>query len=162
MLAREQARHRPKVFPQWGEGLEFLGDVEPDDARIEREDVGSQAAVVAVQKGIGYRRLVEQVLDIKLERQSAVGPFNRERHVGVIPRFQTVDRRIINARPAFALAIIIAAKGDVPIIDWQRILCAEIDGPMWRVGQLLAAKIGIEPPTLIGRICYWIIGHAIY
>src|SRR3546814_14717124 len=52
----------------------------------------------SVQKGIGYRRLVEQVLDIKLERQSAVGPFNRERHVGVIPRFQTVDRRIINAR----------------------------------------------------------------
>src|SRR3546814_5116619 len=71
MLAREQARHRPKVFPQWREGLEFLGDVEPDDARIEREDVGSQAAVVAVQKGIGYWRLVEQVLDIKLERQSA-------------------------------------------------------------------------------------------
>src|SRR3546814_5468341 len=91
MLAREQARHRPNVFPQWREGLEFLGDVEPDDARIGREDVGSQAAVVAVQKGIGYRRLVEQVLDIKLERQSAVGPFNRERHVGVIPRFQTVE-----------------------------------------------------------------------
>src|SRR3546814_5293047 len=40
-------------------------------------------------------------------------------------------------------------RSDVPIIDWQRILCAEIDGPMWRVGQLLAAKIGIKPPTLI-------------
>src|SRR3546814_4227090 len=35
---------------------EFLGDAEPDDARVEGEDVGRQAAVVAVQEGIGDRK----------------------------------------------------------------------------------------------------------
>src|SRR3546814_1617114 len=32
----------PRLFPQWREDLEFLRDAEPDDARVEREDVGGQ------------------------------------------------------------------------------------------------------------------------
>src|SRR3546814_7880001 len=41
---------------------EFLRDAEPDDARIEREDVGRQARIVRVQKGIGQRGRVEDIL----------------------------------------------------------------------------------------------------
>src|SRR3546814_17238434 len=69
MLAREQARHRPKVVPPVERTLEFLGDAEPDDARIEGEDVGRQARVVRVQKGIGERGRVEDILHIGLDCQ---------------------------------------------------------------------------------------------
>src|SRR3546814_18029723 len=48
---------------------EFLRDAEPDDARIEREDVGRQARIVRVQKGIGQRGRVEDILYIGFERQ---------------------------------------------------------------------------------------------
>src|SRR3546814_6605318 len=47
---------------------EFLGDAEPDDARVEGEDVRGQTAVVAVQEGIGDRRRVEDILDRKSTR----------------------------------------------------------------------------------------------
>src|SRR3546814_15472804 len=61
----------PRLSPSGvgGENLEFLRDAEPDDARIEREDVGRQAGIVRVQEGIGDRRLVEDILHIGLERQ---------------------------------------------------------------------------------------------
>jgi hypothetical protein len=75
----------PRLFPQWREDLEFLRDTEPDDPRVEREDVRGQAAIVAVQEGVGDRRLVEQVLDVELERQPAVRPLDGERHIGVVP-----------------------------------------------------------------------------
>src|SRR3546814_17935271 len=47
----------PRLFPQWREDLEFLRDAEPDDARVEREDVGGQPGVVAVQKRSEERRV---------------------------------------------------------------------------------------------------------
>src|SRR3546814_7294508 len=52
----------PRLSPSGvgGENLEFLRDAEPDDARIEREDVGRQAGIVRVQEGIGDRRLVDR------------------------------------------------------------------------------------------------------
>src|SRR3546814_21154776 len=40
----------PRLFPQWREDLEFLRDAEPDDARVEREDVGGQTRVVRVDR----------------------------------------------------------------------------------------------------------------
>src|SRR3546814_1362436 len=71
MLARAQARHRPEVARQWTgrRGSELLRDAEPDDARVERENVGGQAGIIRIEEGIRDRCRVEYVFDIGFDRQ---------------------------------------------------------------------------------------------
>src|SRR3546814_5147453 len=57
---------------------ETLGHTETDDAWVEREDIRAEAGVVAVPKGVSYRRVVEQILDIKLHRELRFRPFKRQ------------------------------------------------------------------------------------
>src|SRR3546814_15309411 len=45
-----------------GEDLEFLRDAEPDDARVEREDIRRQPGVVRIQESVGDRGRVEDIL----------------------------------------------------------------------------------------------------
>src|SRR3546814_5867244 len=58
---------------------ETFGDVETDDARVEREDIGAQARVVAVGEAVGDRRVVEEILDVKLHREQIGRASCRER-----------------------------------------------------------------------------------
>lgn len=65
--------------------LEALGNAERHEPRVQSENIGGQAGVVAVGKGIGDRRLVEQVLDVCLEHQTIIRALQRHRQVGVVP-----------------------------------------------------------------------------
>src|SRR3546814_9830538 len=47
--------------PSGGETSEPLRRAEPDDARVEREDVGAEQGVVAVGEGVGDGCLVEDI-----------------------------------------------------------------------------------------------------
>ena len=64
---------------------EPLRRAEPDDARVEREDVGAEQGVVAVGKGVGDRCLVENVFDIELQRKIVRRPRERDREVDIVP-----------------------------------------------------------------------------
>src|SRR3546814_13233029 len=84
MLARAQARHRPEVARQWTgrRGSELLRDAEPDDARVERENVGGQAGIIRIEEGIRDRCRVEYVFDIGFDRQIFWAIRSEERRVG--------------------------------------------------------------------------------
>ena len=56
-----------------------------DDARVEREDVGGQRRVVAVDEGAGDRRAVQQVLDIDLDRKPRQRPGDDQVEVDIGP-----------------------------------------------------------------------------
>src|SRR3546814_10056530 len=77
---------------------ETLGHTETDDAWVEREDIRAEAGVVAVRKGVSYRRVVEQILDIKLHRELRFRPFQRHRQIGIVPCAQPVIFGVVNAR----------------------------------------------------------------
>src|SRR3546814_17177056 len=67
----------------------FRSHTETDDAWVEREDIRAEAGVVAVRKGVSYRRVVEQILDIKLHRELRFRPFQRHRQIGIVDRKST-------------------------------------------------------------------------
>src|SRR3546814_7105207 len=96
MLARAQARHRPEVARQWTgrRGSELLRDAEPDDARVERENVGGQAGIIRIEEGIRDRCRVEYVFDIGFDRQ-IFWAIDAKRNVEVFPAFQPIIRRQI-------------------------------------------------------------------
>src|SRR3546814_9963963 len=70
--ARSQTRPREDIASCRSE---TLGHTETDDAWVEREDISAEAGVVAVRKGVSYRRVVEQIFDIKLHRELRFRPF---------------------------------------------------------------------------------------
>src|SRR3546814_9649238 len=77
---------------------ELLGDAEPDDARVEGEDVGRQTRVIRVQEGIGDRGRVEDILHIGLDRQP-FGTVDPQGQVEVGPVAQPViGVGVVNAR----------------------------------------------------------------
>src|SRR3546814_10572732 len=65
--------------PSGGETSEPLRRAEPDDARVEREHVGAEQGVVAVGEGVGDGWLVEDILDIELQREIIRRPRERNR-----------------------------------------------------------------------------------
>src|SRR3546814_4660496 len=72
--------------------------------------------------------------------------FRSDRQVEVRPALQSIVRvGIIDARPALGLPITIAADRRAPVlIEVDRILGAEIGGPARRIGQFVAAEVGLE------------------
>src|SRR3546814_19414371 len=76
--------------PSGGETSEPLRRAEPDDARVEREDVGAEQGVVAVGEGVGDGCLVEDILDIELQREIIRRPRERTREVEIVPSFQSI------------------------------------------------------------------------
>src|SRR3546814_14519072 len=76
-------------------------------------------SVVAVREGAGDRRLVEQILDIELEREIAFAARERDRQIDIIPCFQPVIFGVEHARIALALTVIIAAEGQHPVAAFE-------------------------------------------
>src|SRR3546814_10354885 len=95
MLARAQARHRPEVARQWTgrRGSELLRDAEPDDARVERENVGGQAGIIRIEAGIRDRCRVEYVFDIGFDRQ-IFWAIDAKRNVEVFPALDRTRTRL--------------------------------------------------------------------
>src|SRR3546814_10306303 len=69
--------------PSGGETSEPLRRAEPDDARVEREDVGAEQGVVAVGEGVGGGCLVEDIVDIELQREIIRRQRERNREVEI-------------------------------------------------------------------------------
>src|ERR1700722_18478315 len=91
-----------------------LGETGADDARIEREDVGGEGRIVAVDEGAGDRRAVQQVLDIDLDLEPRPWPGEGHAQVDVGPGAQLVDRILIDPRPRRRLMIDIAMQRPQP------------------------------------------------
>src|SRR3546814_339100 len=139
--------------PSGGETSEPLRRAEPDDARVEREDVGAEQGVVAVGEGVGDGCLVEDILDIELQREIIRRPRERNREVEIVPSFQSIIFGIVDARKALRLTVIIAAEGQFPIatVDEGGILRAQIEGQPGRVGQFIADKVSKKAAPAIRR-----------
>src|SRR3546814_20183560 len=82
--------------PSGGETSEPLRRAEPDDARVEREDVGAEQGVVAVGEGVGDGCLVEDILDITLQREIIRRPSERNRAVEIVQSFHTTIFGIVD------------------------------------------------------------------
>src|SRR3546814_16182628 len=85
------------------------------------------------------------MLYIGFERQ-VFRSIDADRQVEVRPALQSIVRvGIIDARPALGLPITIAADRRAPVlIEVDRTLGAEIGGPARRIGQFVAAEVGLE------------------
>src|SRR3546814_14872239 len=91
------------------------------------------------------------------------GTIDAQRQVEVGPVAEAViGRVIIDARPALALPICVAAQRDLPIVRHRpAMLNTEIGGPVRRVGQFVAAQIGPDAGTAVNlRLVEWIILRA--
>ena len=115
--------------------VEMLGHAHAEQARIGEEDVGGEAAIIAVQEIAGDRGGIEHVLDVAHDLPAGrIGEDHSEVEVGV-----TVDAviRIVveDARPGCGLPIEIAVQGCGPIRrDRYRIIRPNRHGVMRRVG----------------------------
>src|SRR3546814_16381071 len=73
----------------------------------------------SVREGACDRLLVEQILDIELEREIAFAARERDRQIDIIPCFQPVIFGVEHARIALALTVIIAAEGQHPVAAFE-------------------------------------------
>src|SRR5215217_2848555 len=141
--------------------LEAAHNAYAEDPGVQREHVGGKAGVVGVGEEVGDRRLIKDVLHVDLDDHVGVRVLERRGQVGVVPGFETVVGGVVDAGVAFALAVVVTPNGQAPVIDVERVLGAAVEGPVRRVGQLVAFQIRVEAATAVRGLYEGVVGEVV-